>query len=77
LHSTLDAGLPLPDDRLTVGELLERFLTDVAPDRVSASTLDNYRRVVKHHLVPVLGRRRLVELTPIEVQRLLRSKSSE
>jgi integrase len=74
LRNVIDAGLPLPDDQLTVGELVERFLCDVAPDRVSASTLDNYRRVAKHHLIPTLGRKKLAALTPMDVQALIRAK---
>jgi integrase len=70
----MEVGLPVPDDRLTVGELIERFLSDVAPDRVSPSTLDNYRLIAKHHLIPALGRKRLARLTPLEVQTLLRAK---
>lgn len=66
--------VPVPDDQLTVGELIERFLSDVAPDRVSPSTLDNYRRIAKHHLFPTLGRKKLAQLTLAEVQALLRAK---
>jgi integrase len=70
----IDAGLPVPDDRLTVGELIERFLRDVAPDRVSPSTLENYCLIASHHLIPTLGRKKLAALTPGEVQSLLRAK---
>ncbi len=70
----IDAGLPVPDAQLTVGELLERFLNDVAPDRVGPSTLENYRLIAKHHLIPTLGRKKLAKLTPAEVQSLLRAK---
>jgi len=70
-----DAGLPLPDDQMTVGEMIDRFLSDVAPDRVSASTLDNYRRIAQHHLIPTLGKKKLARLTPTEVQALIREKT--
>jgi integrase len=74
LQSTIDASLPVPDDQISVGELIERYLRDVAPDRVSPTTLDLYHRVVKHHLIPTLGNKKLAKLTPMEVQALLRAK---
>lgn len=74
LLTQIEAGMPLPDEQLTVGELLERYLRDVVPGRVAASTLDNYATLARLHLVPALGRSRLAKLTPMDVQVLLRSK---
>lgn len=74
LHTQLDAGLPLPDDQITVSELMERWLSDVVVDRVSPNTVSNYRAVATRHIIPTLGRTRLAKLTPFDVQRLMRSK---
>ena len=69
------AGLPIPDQTITVETLFERFLKDVAPTRITTSTLVHYRTIARVHLVPELGHRRLIDLTPAEVQALLRSKT--
>jgi integrase len=69
----LDSGVPLPDDRLTVGDVLERYLRDVVPGRVAASTADNYSTLARLHLIPALGRVKLSKLTPGDVQGFLRS----
>jgi integrase len=65
------------DDRVTVTEWLDRWMTEVLPGRVGPSTLDNYRLIADKHIKPALGRKRLSKLTPDDVQRLLRSKETE
>lgn len=74
LLTQIESGLPLPDDQLTVGELLDRYLRDVVPGRVAPSTADNYATLARIHLVPALGRTKLAKLTPMDVQGFLRSK---
>ena len=55
------------DPRLTVGDLLERWLTDVAAIKLRPSSLERYRGIVRGQLVPALGRVRLSALTPQHV----------
>jgi len=74
LQRTIDDGLPPPDDRLTVADLLDLWLKDVVPLRVTASTLANYTSVVDNHIKPALGRKRLSKLTDDDVQRFIRIK---
>jgi integrase len=64
-------GVVIPTGRETVEQFLERWLTDVAKQRVRASTFDRYRRDVCHHIIPTLGKKRLSELTPRLVQQFL------
>ena len=69
------AGLMRPNLRTTVGEFLTSWLADIVPDSVdSVNTVDNYRWAVNLHLVPALGHRPLVKLTPADVVDMLRSK---
>jgi integrase len=68
LLTQIETGLPLPDDQLTVGEPLARYLRDVVPGRVAASTADNYATLARIHLVPALGRTKLAKLTPMDMQ---------
>ena len=72
-----ERGQLVLDERTTVGELLERWLADVVPGRVSPATLENYRFVVDKHLVPTLGHKRLTALTPADVAGLLALKQRE
>jgi integrase len=53
-------GSGLPEGRTpTVGEWLTHWLATSAKGRVSENTLDAYHSIVTHHLIPLLGRRKL------------------
>ncbi|HET8989755.1 MAG TPA: hypothetical protein VFN59_01465, partial [Acidimicrobiales bacterium] len=74
LQRQADDGLPPVDSRLTVGQLLERWHDDVLRHQVSWSAAKNYKSVADHHLVPVLGRKKVAALTTADVDRLLSQK---
>ena len=74
LKADIARGLPAPDDRTTVEELLRRWLSDVMPGRVRPATLHNYRLVAEQHIIPVLGKKKLSALSPTDVQALIRMK---
>lgn len=74
LQRRLEDGLPTGDGSMTLGDFLERWLVEVLParSRVQAkSTVTNYRWAAGH-AIRGLGRRRLNELTPENVEALLR-----
>jgi len=54
--------------RLTVGEYLERWLSDAARYQVAASTHGRYRRTCANHLIPFFGRIKLCDLSPPHVR---------
>ncbi len=54
--------------------LLERWITDVLVREVGRSTLDNYRSIAVHHLIPALGKKRVDAITVADVDRLLAQK---
>src|SRR5205085_1470719 len=64
-------SLPVPSTRETVGVFLERWLADVAPNRVRRTTLARYTLDVRRHLLPELGRLKFHELTPQRLQALI------
>ncbi|MFP5254868.1 MAG: tyrosine-type recombinase/integrase [Acidimicrobiia bacterium] len=79
LQRRLEDGRPTGDGSMTLGDLLERWLVDVLParSRVQAkSTITNYRWAAGH-AIRGLGRRRLNELTPENVEALLRHLAEE
>lgn len=70
-------GMPEPDERLTVGEYLQRWIDDDVPGTVSDGTLDTYQRVLRLYLIPALGDVRLLRLMPAHVTGLLRSMEEQ
>ncbi len=75
LHRLLrekDLGAITRPSTVTLGEYLERWLDDVARHRVRPSTLHSYREQLRRWVYPLLGRRRLCDLAPVEVQDLYR-----
>lgn len=69
LQERATAGAPLLDERLTVAEYLEYWLS-VAESTVRPSTHVRYGQCVRVHAVPVIGRMRLVDLKPLHLQQL-------
>ena len=70
-----DRGMPVPTERQTVAQFLDRWLTDVVVGSVRPRTLRSYQDAVRLHLNPALGRHRIEKLTPDHVQAMLRQKS--
>jgi integrase len=68
-----DAGV-VADDRLTVGQFLQRWSTQSLPGQVSGTTLDDYTHMIRLHLEPALGRKRLARLTVADVDELWAAK---
>lgn len=74
LRNELDSGLPIPDDRLTVGAFLARWVTSNLPGQISDVTLDSYANTVRLHLEPAFGRTVLRKLTVADVDGLIGAK---
>ncbi len=71
MPARLAAGLPPPDDRMTVGLWLDRWDSQI--DKKAYKTQVNYRQIVRDNLPPdwALGPVRLSALNPDRVQRWL------
>lgn len=74
LQRQLDDGLPPPDTQMTVAQLFERWHDDGLRHQVARSAADNYKSIADHHIVPHLGRKKVVQLTPGDVDRLMSLK---
>jgi integrase len=64
-----NTGLDIGHGKLTVGQYLDRWLTDYAANNVSAATLVRYKGIVANHLLPTIGRIQLNDLRPAHIQR--------
>lgn len=68
------AGQAPKNDRQTVNEFLDYWLTVILPGTIADSTLDNYVDTLRLHIRPGLGPRVLSKLTVRDVETLLSSK---
>jgi len=69
-HDAKTGPLPEPE-RMTVGEFLDRWLSDVARTRVRETTYYTYRSFIRTHLKPRIGGVPLQRLTPPHFQQML------
>jgi integrase len=63
-----DGGLVFDAGALTVGEYLDRWLSDCVKGTVRESTFERYEYAVRPHIKPTLGRIKLKSLTPAHVR---------
>src|ERR671932_2084652 len=69
-----DGGLVFDAGNMTVGEYLDRWLSDSVRGTVRASTYERHEGIIRTHLGPSLGRIKLKSLTPTHVRGLHREK---
>ena len=77
IRKEVDAGLPVPNDRLTVGAFLDRWLSATLPGQVADSTLDDYEDTARLHLKPALGRKVLRQLAVADADALWTAKRAD
>ncbi|MCL2198761.1 MAG: site-specific integrase [Defluviitaleaceae bacterium] len=58
-------GLTNYNENMTLDELQTWYMSDIAPNRLKGSTQDINTRVYEYYLHPLLGRRKLKDLTPV------------
>ena len=67
IHEMLTGTYVAPAN-ITVGEYLNRWLTDYASVKVSGKTLERYTGIIRDHLAPALGAIQLTKLQPLQIQ---------
>ena len=68
-------GQPVTDGTLRLGKFLEEWLKNtIEPNCLSVNTAASYRGIVERHLIPDLGKKRLKDLTVLDVDHLLHEK---
>ena len=59
------------DEKMTVKEYLDRWLTDFAKISVRRSTYESYEWSINKHIAPNIGLVQLQKLKPVEIQKML------
>jgi integrase len=72
----LRQGIAPADDRQTIEQFLTQWLEAIA-DSVSASALHSYRNHIEAHIVPALGKIRLTDLRPQDIEKAKARWASE
>lgn len=70
LQSNNEHGIPVPDRSMTVAEYMEHWLSIVKVER-RLTTYHGYESVVRLHIVPSLGTKRLDRLTGADVRHFI------
>jgi integrase len=73
----ISLNIPLADEKTSVGEYLDRFLSDVVEHTLKPSTIRSYRYLIDKHIKPSLGHTKLAKLSPGQIQRLYSDKLNE
>jgi len=68
LLASLDKGVYTPPGKLTVADLLRQWLDGYVKTNCSERTLDGYRAIIEHHLIPAVGHYQLRQLNQQHIQ---------
>lgn len=72
-----ERGIDVSDRGATVAQLLEDWLTNVAPAKVEPETVKAYRWAAEDHIVPRIGNRKVKSLSVGDVEHLLRRMAAD
>jgi integrase len=64
----------LPDEQLLYTNFLDRYFSDVATHTLKPKTLNTYRYLIENHIKPDLGKIKLVQIKPEDLQSLYARK---
>ena len=70
LLSTLDRGIDIPDDRITLRDWLSRWMREVIEPHRRQATMERYRAIINLHIAPHLGYVEPAKLGPSHVHSL-------
>jgi len=73
-QNEIEAGQAVDPSRMTVRELVGRWLSDVKTLTVEASTLKNYQDLLRAHILPDMGHLRIQKVTAADLQAYYREK---
>lgn len=68
--STIDKGIPLNAEKVTVAQWLDRWLKEYVVSNTRQKTVERYEGIIRNHVKPELGHLRLAKLAPSDIQAL-------
>ena len=71
LHRDQAAGLNIAPEQQTIAQFLETWLAQTVKIRNRDGTYENYRQIIRSHILPSIGAYQLARLTPEQVQEML------
>ncbi|HEY33141.1 MAG TPA: site-specific integrase [Dehalococcoidia bacterium] len=72
----LDTGTYIKPGKTTLGEYLEKWLSDYVWPSLAPKTAEGYEHIIRRHLIPSLGNMPLAQLKPENLQRYYSEKLS-
>jgi len=73
----IETGTYVEPSKVTVGELLDRWLRDWAADNVGPTSYERYESIVRQHIKPAIGHVKLSKLNVLMVNDLYATKRAE
>lgn len=73
LHSQIETYRDVElteESNMTLGEWLDKWLSDYMALTIRESTMDSYRTMAKHHIKPYLGGEKIGSITTADIQQL-------
>jgi integrase len=77
LLTNLDKGIPVNSSKITLAAWVERWLAEYVRHKNSQHTYERYDRLLRLHVLPVLGDVELTKLTPSHLKSLEANLSAE
>lgn len=74
VRKTLKDGLYIEPSKMTIGELLDRWFSDIAAPQLRESTIQTHETIIRVHLKPAFGDLLLNQLTPLHLTSLYAEK---
>lgn len=75
IEAAIVLGKPVADGTISLDRFLQEWLANtIEPNCLSVNTAASYRGIVERHLIPALGKKRLRDLTVLDVDNLLHEK---
>lgn len=68
-----DLGIFVEPASMSLNDYLNKWLETAAKPRVAQTTFDNYEFLLKRHIRPSLGQRKLSDVKPLDVQKIYQS----
>lgn len=70
-------GKPLPSIQISYADVLEQWLNNSVAKTLKPNTLDSYRKKIKNHIIPYLGRYEVNKITKQHIKDFILTKYNE